>query len=136
MPSVSQNHLPLESPTLAARIIVLPDNYESPKSEDHLFGHPTAFNSGRGGQRFPRDGPPGPPSDDDDPNLPDDDHFAPEPDSDEELPAEQIPADTLAQLASTINNLTHYSCLPPTDSTPCTKVQEPNQFDGTDPRKL
>ena len=122
MPSVSQNHLPPESPTLAAHIVLLPDNYESPESEDHLFGHPTAPNSGRGGPRFPRDGPPGPPSDDDDPNFPDNDLFAPDPDLDKELPAEQIPADMLAQLASAINSLACYSRHASTDSTPRTKV--------------
>ena len=114
-------------------IVVLPDNYESPESEDHPLGHPAAFNSGGGGLRFPGDGPPGPPSDDDDPDFPNDDLFAPDPDSDEELPAEQIPVDTLAQLASAINNLACYSHCPSSDSTPCTKVREPDQFDGTDP---
>ena len=104
------------------RIVVLPDNYESPESEDHLFGHPAAFDGGRGGPRFPGDSPPGPPLDDDDPNFPDDVLFIPDPDSDEELLAEQIPADTLAQLASAINNLAHYSHHPSSDSTPCTKV--------------
>ena len=121
-PSISQNRPPLESPTPAVCIIVLPDNYESPESEDHLFGRPTAFNSGRGGQRFPGDGPPGPPLDDDDPDFPDDDLFTPDPDSDKELLAEQIPTDTLAQLVSTINNLAHYSRRPSSDSTPHTKV--------------
>ena len=104
------------------RIVVLPDNYESPESEDHLFGHPAAFDSGRGGLRFPRDGPPGPPSDDDNPDFPNDDLFTPDPNSDKELPAEQIPADTLAQLASAINNLTCYSRRPSSDSIPRTKV--------------
>ena len=132
-PSISQNHPPPESSTPAARIVVLPDNYESPESEDHLFGHPAAFDSDGGGPRFPGDGPPGPPLDDDNPDFPNDDLFAPDPDSDEELPAEQIPADMLAQLASAINNLAHYSRRPSSDSTPHTKVREPNQFDGTDP---
>ena len=133
---ISQNRPSPESLTPAARIVVLPDNYESPKSEDHLFGCPAAFNGGGGGPRFPGDGPPGPSSDDDDPDFPDDDLFTPDPDSDEELPAEQIPADTLAQLASTINNLAHYSRRPSSNSTACTKVREPDQFDGTNPRKL
>ena len=47
IPSISQNHPPLESPTPAVHIVVLSDNYESPKSEGHLFSHPTNFNSGR-----------------------------------------------------------------------------------------
>ena len=122
MPSISQNHPPPESPTPAACIVILPDNYESPESEDHLFGQPAAFNGGRRGPRFPRDGPPGPPLDDDDPDFPDDDLFTPDPNSDKELLAEQIPMDTLAQLASAIQNLAHSSRRPSSDSTPHTKV--------------
>ena len=133
MPSISQNRPPPESPTPATRIVILPDNYESPKSEDHLFGRPAAFDGGGGGLRFPGDRPPSPPSDDDDPDFPNDDLFAPDPDSDEELPAEQIPTDTLARLASAINNLARYSRRPSSDSTPRTKVREPDQFDRTDP---
>ena len=132
-PLISQNRLPPESPTPAAHIVVLPDNYKSPESKDHLFSRPAAFDGGRGGPRFPGDSPPGPPSDDDDPNFPDDDLFAQDPNSDKELLAEQIPTDTLAQLASAINNLAHYSRRPSSDSTPRTKVREPDQFDGTDP---
>ena len=39
---------------------------------------------------------------------------------------------TLVQLVSAIQNLTHYSHCPSSNS----KVQEPNQFDKTDPQKL
>ena len=73
MPLISQNCLPLESPTPAAHIIVLPDNYNSLKSKGHLFSHPAAFDSSMKGLRFPRDGPPGPPSDNDDPDFPNND---------------------------------------------------------------
>ena len=120
MPSISQHHPPLEFPTPAACIVVLPDNYKSSESEDHLFSHPTAFDDSGEGQRFPRDGPPGPPLDDNDPNFPNDDLFTPDPNSGKELLAEQIPMDMLAMLASAIQNLTHSS-------------HEPN---GTDPWKL
>ena len=74
--------------------------------------------------------------DNNDPDFPDDDLFAPDPNSDEELLAEQIPTDTLAQLASAIQNLACSSHCPFSNSTPHTKVQEPDQFDGTDPQKL
>ena len=131
MHSISKNCLPPESPTPATCIIILPNNYKSPKSESHLFGYPTAFDSSTGGPRFPRNGPPGPPSDDDDPDFPNNDLFAPGPDSDEESPAEQIPMDMTAQLASTIQKLAHYSCRPSSNSTPHAEVQEPDQFDGT-----
>ena len=52
IPSISQNHPPLEFPTPAVHSDVLPDNYESPKSEGHLFSHPTTFNSGREARDF------------------------------------------------------------------------------------
>ena len=45
-PSISQNCLPPESPTPAACIVILPDNYKPPESEDHLFGRPAAFDGG------------------------------------------------------------------------------------------
>ena len=117
MPSISQNHLPPESPTPAAWIIVLPDNYESAKSKDHLFGHSAAFDGGRGS-------PPGPLLDDNNPDFPDDDLPALDPDSDEELPAEQIPINMLAQLVSAINNLTCYSHYPPPPTLPPTLKSE------------
>ena len=86
MPSIFQNCLPPESPTPAVRIVILLDNYEALESEDHLFSHPAAFDGGREGLRFPRNGP----------DFSNNDLFTSDPDSDEELPAEQIPTDMLA----------------------------------------
>ena len=74
-----------------------------------------------------------PPSDDD-PDFPAEDLYPD--DSDEETEVEHVPSDVLIQLASAIQRLAHSSHHPSSDPTPRTKVREPDQFDGTDPRKL
>ena len=50
--------------------------------------------------------------------------------------AQRIPQDPLAQLASAIQSLAHSSHYSFSDSILRTKVQEPDQFDGTNSRKL
>ena len=50
--------------------------------------------------------------------------------------AQHIPQDPLAQLASAIQSLARSSHYSFSDSTSRTKVQEPDQFDGTDSHKL
>jgi hypothetical protein len=100
-----------------------------------LFGSPAIhFNYGQDDLDFPRGDPPDLPSNND-PDFPNNDLF-PNNDSDEEPEVEQVPTDTLTQLASAIQTLARSSHHPTSDSTPRTKVREPDQFDGTDPQKL
>ena len=132
MPSASQP--PLESPTLGAHIVVIPDYNWSENLAGLLFGGPALYDDDVAGDLdFPRGDPPDPPSDDD-LNFPAEDLY---PDnSDEEPEVKHVPLDTLIQLASAIQSLAHSSRRPSSNPTPCTKVREPDQFDGTDPQKL
>jgi hypothetical protein len=133
-PSTSQPHPLPDSPTPGVHNITLPDN-ESSSAKSHLFSGPTVhFDYGQDDPDFPGGDPPDL-SSDNDPDFPNNDLF-PDNDSDEEPEVEQVPMDMLAQLASAIQSLARSSHCPASDSTPRTNVREPNQFDGTDPRKL
>jgi hypothetical protein len=92
---------------------------------------PIYYDNGQGDPDFPEGDPPDLPFNDD-PNFPDNNIF-PDNDSDEEPEVEQVPMDTLTQLASAIQSLAHSSCHPTSDSAPRTKVREPDQFDRTNP---
>ena len=133
-PSASQPPLPQESPTLGTHIVVIPDYDGSGNSAGLLFGGPAHYDDDDAGDPdFLRGDLPDPPSDDD-PDFPVEGLYPD--DSDEETEVEHVPSDALIQLASAIQSLTHFSRRPSSDPTPHTKVREPNQFDGTDSRKL
>jgi hypothetical protein len=130
-PSASQPCPLPDFPTPGAHNIALPDS-ESSSANSRLFGGPAIhFDYGQDDPDFPGGDPPDL-SSDNDPDFPDNDLF-PNDDSDEEQEVEQVPTDTLAQLASAIQSLAHSSRRPASDSTPRAKVREPDQFDGTDP---
>jgi hypothetical protein len=133
-PSASQSHPLLESPTLGVHNIVLPED-ETSSANKHLLDGPTIyFDNGQNDPDFPRGNPPDLTSDDD-PNFPNNDLF-PNNDSDKEPEIEQVPTDMLVQLASAIQSLACSSHRPASDSTPHTKVREPDQFERTNSRKL
>ena len=124
---------PTESPTPGARIII-PDDDQSDASSC-LFGGAVVYND-PGHPNIPGGDPPSPPPDDDDLDFPGH-NLTPNDDSDDEPDVEHVPSDALTQLASAIQSLARSSHRrPPSDSTPRTKVREPDQFDGSDPRKL
>jgi hypothetical protein len=126
-PSASQLRPLPDSPTPGVHNIALPDN-ESSSANSCLFGGPAIhFDYGQDDLDFPRGDPP---------DLPSNNDLFPNNDSDKEQEVEQVPTDMLAQLASAIQSLARSSRRPTSDSTPHTKVREPNQFDGTNPRKL
>ena len=133
-PSTSQPPLSQKSPTLGAHIVVIPDYDGSENLAGLLFGGPALYNDDDVGDLdFPGGNPPDPPSNDD-PNFPPEDLYLD--DSDEETEVEHVPLDTLIQLASAIQSLARSSHCPSSNPIPCTKVQEPDQFDRTDSRKL
>ena len=110
--------------------MVIPDYDGSENLAGLLFGGPALYNDDDvGDPDFPGGDPPDPPSDDD-PNFPAEDLYLD--DSDEETEVEHVPLDVLIQLASAIQSLARSSRCPSSNPTPCTKVQEPDQFDRTD----
>ena len=134
MPSASQPSPSQESPTPGAHIMVIPDYDGSENSAGLLFGGPVLYDDDDAGDPdFPGGDPSDPPSDDD-LDFPAEDLYPN--DSDKETEVEHVPSDMLIQLASAIQSLARSSCHPSSDPTPCTKVREPDQFDGTDSRKL
>ena len=131
MPSASQPPPSQEFPTPGTRIVVILDYDGSENSAGLLFGGPTLYdNDDAGDPDFPGGNLPDLPSDND-PDFPAEDLYPD--DSDEETEVEHVPLDTLIQLVSAIQSLTHSFRHPSSDPTLCTKVREPNQFDGTDP---
>ena len=97
-----------------------------------VFHTPTNDGDTPGDLEIPGGGPP----DDDNPDFND---LLPDPDlkdNNEAYCNEEQPQDPLVQLAQAIQSLTRTSHHLTSDSTPHTKVQEPNQFDRMDPCKL
>ena len=114
--------------------MVIPDYDGSENSAGLLFGGPTLYDDDDARDPdFPGGDPPDPPSDDD-PDFPAEDLYPD--DSDEETEVEHIPSNALIQLVSAIQSLARSSHRPSSNPTPHIKVREPDQFDGTDPRKL
>ena len=127
-PSASQPPPSQESPTLGAHIVVIPD-YDGSETQQvsSLVAPPSMMTMMPEIQTSPEAIPQIRPLMMKD-LYPDD--------SDKETKVEHIPLNMLIQLASAIQSLTHSSHCPSSDPTPCTKVQEPDQFDGTDLQKL
>ena len=137
------------SPTSVARLVKLPpdddDISETTHHTDRSRYREPSFHTPPNDERLPDEqGPPGDeplyggdPDDNPDDNLDDNDPFNDNQyDNEYEDDNEQVPRDTLADLASAISSLARSTRCSTSESTPCTKVHEPDQFDGTDPCKL
>ena len=119
-----------ESPTLGVHIEVT-DN-EDTNTITHASQH-------SGSEHIPTPALEGPPEDpdplgddpDDEPNVFRD---TPTPDPSDDKSVD--PGAVFANLAKAIDSLAKASCCTPSESTQHTKVQELDQFDGTDPHKL
>ena len=97
-----------------------------------MFHTPTNDGDASRDLDIPGEGPPDDNNLDFNDSLPD-----PEPEDDEEAyHDEEQPQDPLVQLAQAIQSLAHVSCCPTSSFAPCTKIQEPDQFDRMDPCKL
>ena len=143
--SASQVPQQSHSPTSVTHLIELPpDDDDTSKTTHHTncsqYREPPFCTSLNNKHLLDEQGPPGdePPYSDDPNNNPDDnDLFNNNQYNDEyEDDIEQVPHDTLAQLASTISSLVHSAHCSTFESALHTKVRELDQFDRTDPCKL